>query len=352
LSTILSLYLSSWVLTAESLAIHGGRRSGVRAVAGVDIGATKVAVGLVSLSGDIVLVESTSTPQWGDSSTIALLVVSLIRNLLLRVGATLVAVGVGTIGPLDIRKGDVVGTPNVRLRSFKVREPLQRELGVDVYVVNDCVAAVWGEYRAGAGVGHRNVVYVTLSTGIGCGAVVDDHLLLGKDGNAHEVGHIVLDTSGRFTCGCGGLGHWEGISSGANIPRTAKILAEEWGGPRTESLEKSLTGGISPEELFRYWKLGDPFADYLVNFLAEINAAGLASVINVYDPEVLTLGGSISLRNPDFANLTFSKVGKYLINRPPRMLLTPLGDLVVVVGAAMIAIKTPENLLRIQKAGQ
>jgi len=320
----------------------------LKVVAGVDIGATKIATGLVSLSGDVILVESASTPQRGGSLTVALLVASMIRDLLSRVGATLVAVGVGTIGPLDIRRGDVVDTPNVGLRSFKVRDPLQRELSVDVYVVNDCVAAVWGEYRVGAGVGSSNVVYVTLSTGIGCGVIVDDHLLLGKDGNAHEVGHIVLDTSGRFVCGCGGLGHWEGIASGANIPKTAKILAEEWRGPRTEAFERSLAGSITPEDLFRYWRQGDSFADYLVGFLAEVNAAGLASVINAYDPEVLTLGGSISLKNPDFTNITLSRVRKYLINRPPRMLITPLGDLAVVIGAAMMAINTPANLLKIQ----
>lgn len=324
----------------------------LKVVAGVDIGATKIVTGLVSLNGDVVLVESASTPQRGDSLSIALSVASMIRNLLSRTGASLVAVGVGTIGPLDIRRGDVVNTPNVGLRSFRVREPLQRELDVDVYVVNDCVAAVWGEYKVGAGVGSSNVVYVTLSTGIGCGVIVDDHLLLGKDGNAHEVGHIVLDTSGRFVCGCGGLGHWEGIASGANISKTAKILAEGWGGPRTEVLEKSLTGNITPEDLFRYWRQRDPFADYLVDFLAEVNAAGLASVINAYDPEVLTLGGSISLKNPDFTNIMLSKVKKYLINRPPRILITPLKDLAVVIGAAMIAINTPANLLKIQGGGR
>lgn len=317
-------------------------------VAGVDVGATKIRVGLFSLGGVLLNSASVLTPREGDELTIAEVVVSLIRRLSSGIIGRLVAVGVGTIGPIDIRQGDVVGSPNTGLMSFKLKKPMEEALGVKVYVVNDCVAAVWGEYTVGAGRGFDNVVYVTLSTGIGGGAIVDGHLLLGKDGNAHEVGHIVLDYSGRFTCGCGAPGHWEGIASGANIPRTARILGESWRGPRVEAYEKALEEKLLPEDLFYSWYLGDVFAEYVVSFLVEVNAAGIASVINVYDPEVLTIGGSIATKNPQFVELMVRKVSKYLINRSPRISLTSLGDNAVVIGAAMIAINTPSILIKIQ----
>ncbi|MEM4867113.1 MAG: ROK family protein, partial [Sulfolobales archaeon] len=117
---------------------------------------------------------------------------------------------------------------------------------------------------------------------------------------------------------------------------------------RTEAYRKASRGLLTPELLFSYWASGDAFADYLVDFLAEVNAAGIASAINVYDPEVVTIGGSIALRNPGFFKLIEGKIGKYAINRVPRVLLTPLGDDAVLVGAAMVAINTPPNLVRLQ----
>lgn len=318
-------------------------------VVGVDVGATYTRVGLFSPEGRLVEKVRFETPRTGGELAIASAIASAIEGLLSRWGGSLKSIGVGTIGPLDITSGDVVGAPNAPIGRFKIREPLESLFGVDVYVVNDCVAAAWAEYLVGAGRGFRNVVYITISTGIGGGAVVDGHLLLGKDGNAHEVGHIVLDLSGRFRCGCGGLGHWEAIASGANIPRALEVLAREWRGAATEAYRRALGGSLGPEELFRLWRAGDGFAEFAVEFLAEVNAAGIASVVNVYDPEVLTVGGSIALRNPDFVEISIARVSRYVVNRRPSITLTPLGEDAVLVGAALISIKPPGELLEVSR---
>jgi len=318
-------------------------------VVGVDVGATYTRVGLFSPEGRLVEKVRFETPKTGGELAIASAIASAIEGLLSRWGGSLKSIGVGTIGPLDITSGDVVGAPNAPIGRFKIREPLESLFGVDVYVVNDCVAAAWAEYLVGAGRGFRNVVYITISTGIGGGAVVDGHLLLGKDGNAHEVGHIVLDLSGRFRCGCGGLGHWEAIASGANIPRTLEVLAREWRGAATEAYRRALGGSLGSEELFRLWRAGDGFAEFAVEFLAEVNAAGIASVVNVYDPEVLTVGGSIALRNPDFVEISIARVSRYVVNRRPSITLTPLGEDAALVGAALISIKPPGELLEVSR---
>ncbi|MDW8010173.1 MAG: ROK family protein, partial [Sulfolobales archaeon] len=130
---------------------------------------------------------------------------------------------------------------------------------------------------------------------------------------------------------------------------TAAVLAREWRGPETEAYGRALEGSITPEEVFDYQSRADAFADYLVNFLAEVNAAGVASVVNVYDPELLSLGGSIALRNPKMVESIAKKVRKYVVNRLPELVLTPLGENAVLVGASMIALNTPPNLVKLQK---
>ncbi len=318
-------------------------------VLAVDVGATNLRVGLASTDGKLIDVLRTPTPKGGNANAVALKVINLGRELMKRNNVARVdAIGVGSIGPLNIREGIVIGTPNNPLRNFKLKEPLSRAFNAPAYVVNDCVAAVWGEYWAGAGKDTENVVYVTISSGIGAGAVVDGHLLLGKDGNAHEVGHIVLDLRSDVRCGCGARGHWEGLASGNNIPRFASILTPRWRGPESEAYMLAMQGRLSAATLFELWRKGDVFAAAVIKELEVINAAGIASVINVYDPEVVSVGGSVALRNPDFMNLVFDRVKEFLINREPELTLTPLGDNAVLIGAAWIAIKPPEHLLRIQ----
>ena len=321
----------------------------MEAVLAVDVGATNLRIALFDLSGNILYKEVVRTPIAGDDYTVAKEIRRIGSKLVSKVGKVkLVSVGVGTIGPLDIRKGEVVNTPNNPLRRFKLKEPLTRMFNVSTYVVNDCVAAVWGEYLIGVGRGYSNVVYITLSTGIGAGVIVNDHLLLGKDGNAHEVGHIVIDFKRKIRCGCGGLGHWESIASGSAIPRYALLKAKRWRGRDTIAYKKALAGLLRPEDLFRLWRAGDVFACSIVKDLIKANAAGMASVINVYDPEVVSVGGSIALRNPDFVKLIFKTVKKYVTNRMPKLTLTPLGDDVVLIGAAYMAIRPPEELLKLQ----
>jgi len=325
------------------------RKGCAKAVIAVDVGATNLRIGIFDLSASLLKVRTVKTPKSGGQDAVADAIIEIAEDLLRSLGIKeVVGVGVGTIGPLNIREGVVINTPNNPLRTFRLMEPLKEYFKAPTYVVNDCVAAVWGEYNVGAGRGVSNIVYITLSTGIGAGVIVDEHLLLGKDGNAHEVGHITINYKYGIRCGCGGIGHWEAMASGANIPRFARELAKEWEGSVTPALVKARDSSLTPEELFRYWRSGDEFASYVVSELIEINAAGLGSVINVYDPEVVTLGGSVAVNNTDFIDRVIGSVRKYAINRLPKIMITPLGNNIVLVGAAYLVLNPPAELLRIQ----
>ena len=315
---------------------------------GIDVGATNIRVGVVGRDGSVIRFVRGRTPRSGGREAIASSIIRMIDGLGEDLTSRIEGVGVGSIGPLNIRSGEVINTPNNPIRNFSLLEPLRRELRLPVYVVNDCVAAAWGEYLWGAGRGRENVVYITLSSGIGAGAVVDGHLLLGKDGNAHEVGHIVVDYSSRVRCGCGGLGHWEAFASGRNLSNLISELIPKLASASGEDIKDLISKYSNPKELFTLWRGGDPYSAIIVEELKRIDAAGIASVINVYDPEVLSVGGSIAINNEDFMAQVFETVKYFVTNSMPKLTLTPFKDLAVVVGAAAIAHSPPRELLRKQ----
>jgi len=304
--------------------------------AAVDIGATKIGVAVGDESGiSEKLVEATDRTR-GPLGIVSQ-IVRMLRSLEHR---GLRSIGVGSIGPLKISEGSIVGTPNLPFKEIPIVEPLMEEFKVPVRLINDCSAGALGEHVYGAGRGVDNLVYVTLSTGIGGGVIVDGHLLQGKDGNAHEVGHLTIDPYSELTCGCGCRGHWEAYCGGANIPNYARLLLrgrEGFVGLLSELAGIDL-GGLTTEIVFRAARLGDPTAQWIVEKIGEINAVGFADIVNVYDPELITVGGSIALRNQELILGPIERgITKHLINRRPEIMITPLGEDAVLYGALALA---------------
>ncbi len=303
--------------------------------AAVDLGATNVRVARCSASR---LIEKSSekTDRTKGPKGITTQIVRMIESHGID---GLEAIGVGSIGPIDLTTGCIKGTPNLPFDTIPVVEPLKEALQVPVDLLNDCSAAVLGELEFGAGRGLRNLVYVTLSTGLGGGAIVDGHLLVGKDGNAVEVGHLTIDPESPLVCGCGCRGHWEAYCSGNNIPNFARLLLDERkeGGLLIE-LAGGDASGITVEHLFVAARRGDPAALYVVSEIGKVNAVGFADIVNAFDPELITVGGSIALRNPELIlRPIIENIGRHLINRRPEIVITPLGEDIVLYGALALA---------------
>jgi len=312
-------------------------------LAAVDLGASRLRVGIFD-DGRLVRYREVETPRSGGREVIAEAIISLIRSL---AESRVEGVGIASIGPLDLESGWVINTPNNPLRSFPLRDPIARALDTEVVVANDCVASVWGEYILGSGRGLTDLGYVTISTGIGGGFIVGGRLLVGRRGNPHEVGHIVVEASSESRCGCGGLGHWEAIASGSSIPRTALRLAREWRGPRTRALEESLEGSITAKTLYSHARSGDPFALRVVDYLNRINAAGLASIIASYDPEAIFIGGSVYINNRDLFHPGIEEyLRQYSLFEPPPIREATFGDKEALYGALAIILDTPPELAR------
>jgi glucokinase len=301
----------------------------------VDIGATNIRVAIGEEKG-LKAKRSEATDRLNGPEGVPRQIARMIRNL----GVEPVAIGVGSIGPLDTKKGAIGATPNFAFKHIPIVAPLRAEFNVPVQIMNDCNAAVIGEHLYGAGKGLDNIFYVTMSTGLGGGAIVDGNSLNGKDGNAPEIGHLTLDPDSELICGCGCRGHWEAHCSGVNIPNFARILL------RNRDLEEGLLmkmvggdlGKLTSEMIFDAARKSDKDAVFIVNEIGKTNAIGFANIVNAFDPELITIGGSVALNNPELVVEPIKKgIDKHLINRKPVIRLTPLGADIVLFGGLAIA---------------
>jgi glucokinase len=297
----------------------------------VDIGATNIRVACGDESGLRKKLQE-ETDRLNEAEGIPIQIVRMIRE----IERDPVAIGVGSIGPIDHAEGTIKNTPNYPFKEIRVVEPLRTAFDAPVEIMNDCSAGVLGEHVFGAGRETDNLFYVTLSTGLGGGAIVDGHLLAGKDGNAVEIGHLTIDPHSRLICGCGCPGHWEAFSGGKNIPFYARTLLQ--GTRWRSSLLNDLCGGDSKEitakMIFDAAHQGDEHALMVVEEIGRVNAVGFANIVNAYDPELITVGGSIALNNPELILDPIKRhITRHLINRAPEIMITPLGEDVVLYGA-------------------
>ena len=241
-------------------------------------------------------------------------------------------------GPLDLRRGLITRTANLPYKDVPIIASLRESLGFEVHLVNDANAAALGEITWGAGRGRSNIFYITISTGIGGGAIVDGRLLLGKDGNAAEIGHITIDSLGRLTCGCGSRGHWEAYCSGTGIPAMTRLFWKELGetgrSPFSGSKLVTRMDSANAADVYREADGGDSFALNVLDEVGRLNAIGVANIADAYDPELVTVGGGVALNNPERTLSPIRKLaGDYAINRVPEVRITPLGDDAGLLGA-------------------
>lgn len=307
-------------------------RGGGEWVLAVDIGGTKTLIALFR-GRDMVVLRKMKTPRRGIAEALD----NEVGKLLEEEGVPRVErAGVSAPGPLDVVRGVITGSPNMGEEKVDLRIALKRHVQA-LIVANDAVAALWAEVAEEPGV--QNAVLVALGTGIGGGVLIDGRLTWGHRGDAHEIGHIVVDHSFPHACGCGGRGHWEAIAGGRWIARTARLLAEVRGSPNTKGRSIALEGGMEAPLLFSLYEEGDDFAANVVEYLAGVHAAGIASVVSAYDPEIVFLSGGLYERVKHILKpLIQARLGEYLWRRPgPPLRDTRYGELQGLWGAFHLA---------------
>lgn len=305
---------------------------------GVDVGGTTVRAGLVDADGTVLDTVDAPTPSSADG-----LEQALVRAVTELAGRHAVAaVGLAVAGFLTVDRRTVMFAPHLPWRDAPVAARMTARLGVPVVLEHDANAAGWAEHRFGAARGGRVVALVTIGTGIGAALLVDGVLFRGAHGVAPELGHLRLVPDGR-ACPCGGRGCFERYCSGTALVSTAlEALATE--PARSTILAKQHAadpGSITGRQVVGAARDGDPVAVAAVADLAAWLGRGLAIVGDVFDPDVVVIGGGVGEAAPLFLDEAREHYAREVTgagNRPlARIRTAALGELAGLVGAADLA---------------
>lgn len=264
---------------------------------GVDLGGTNIAVGLVNENLELVKKLSVPTGATRPGEEIVADIAALCKKLCEEMGISLsdvVSIGIATPGIANHDTGVVEYANNLPFRKFPIAELLRKDLGEDVTVKieNDANAAAWGEACAGAAKGTRNSIMITLGTGVGGGIIIDNKVYSGFNYAGGELGHIVIQVDGA-PCSCGRKGCWEAYSSATALIRMTKEKIEECkaSGRATVMADAPKVSGRTACDAMR---AGDEAAKEVYDKYIKYLASGLATIINIFQPEVISLGGGIS----------------------------------------------------------
>jgi glucokinase len=305
--------------------------------AGVDIGGTKLLAVAATGKGEIVAERREPTAAGPDAilSAIAAVVADLTAA-----EPGIAAVGVGLPGLVDL-DGAVSYAPNLPgFVGVPARERLAATCPLPLVVDNDANVAALGEVVHGAGRGHREVLVVTLGTGIGGGLVIDGTVHRGARGFAGEIGHFTVDPDGPL-CACGQRGHWETIASGSALGRRARDWAARGDAPRVLARANGAVEAVTGHEVRLSAVAGEADGLAILAEHAGAVAVGLGGLINILDPEVVVISGGLIdlgdlLLDPLRASLADHIEAAALRPTPP-VLAASLGEHAGAVGAAALA---------------
>jgi glucokinase len=311
-------------------------------VLGVDVGGTKVAVGLVDHNGKIVAQGRKPMVANGTAEAGLQAVADAIDSLASSVPGGIHSIGICAPGPLDPKSGVVLNPPNLPCwRNFPLAEKIRSMYHVPVRVDNDANAAALAETRWGAARGFRYVFYATIGTGIGSGIVFDGRIYHGNTGSAGEGGHVSIDYRGPV-CNCGKRGCIEILAAGPAIGARARTrLSSESSRSLILELAKGDVSAVTSELVGQAHTAGDPLAREVLQETVEILTPWLGNIVDLLDPDVLVVGGGVAAMLLPFFDEIKKRLPGWCVN--PRASEIPLlmahygADAGIAGGAALCA---------------
>jgi len=260
---------------------------------GIDLGGTNIAAALVSVDG--VIVKRSGTPSNAAKGAEAVIagILQTFGDLQSGGSGAPEAIGLGVPGTVDSEKGEIIFTPNLPLSGVNITGEIRKKYNYPIHLGNDANCAALGETVAGGAKNAKNVVFITLGTGIGGGVVIDGRLYTGASGAGCELGHMGIIAGGR-ACKCGRRGCWETYASATGLVLTAVECMEKDAGSALWDLCGGNTAKLSGKIIFDAFRAGDSTALQIVETYARHLAEGIINLINIFEPEMVCVGGGIS----------------------------------------------------------
>ena len=313
---------------------------------GIDLGGTNIAAGIVDSEFRIIAKDSTPTVVSEGAERVAEDIAALCKKITSANGVSMSdieSIGIATPGIANSADGVVEYANNLPFRKFPIASLIKEATGVSsVHIENDANAAAWGEAIAGAAKGTSNSVMITLGTGVGGGIIIDHKVYSGFNFAGAELGHIVIEHDGR-PCSCGRHGCWETYSSATGLIRMTKEKIEyckENGIPTAMSAMVEKSGKVSGRTAFDAMRAGDKAAKEVVDMYIAYLACGLANIVNIFQPEVVSIGGGISNEGQSLIDMLLPLVKAETygggIVKETELRIAKLGNDAGIVGAATL----------------
>ncbi len=260
---------------------------------GLDLGGTNLKCGVVSETGELIGFSTAPVESEKGKDHILNLLIQVINDGLSFAGKkqiTVIAAGIGCPGSIDFERGISLGpTPHIPdWENVDIRGTVEIATGLPVYANNDAKLMTYGEYRTGAGRGYHTVAGLTIGTGIGGGIIINGEILSGCTFNAAEFGHMTVEHNGR-PCSCGNRGCLEQYAGG-------KFLLKDFMDAlrRGQASTVARDSGLTVKDIISVWKNGDVLAAQIIGNAVNYLGAGIANIVHIFNPDIITVGGGIS----------------------------------------------------------
>lgn len=307
---------------------------------GIDVGGTNISAGIVTEEGKLIAKATTPTMNGRNSEDIlddmAALCFRICQDKDIDM-EDIKSIGIGLPGVMDKKKGLLKYANNLNFDNVNVVKEMKSRTGLPVYIENDANCAAIGENTCGASKGEKNVIYVTLGTGVGAGIILNGKIFDGAFGNGGEAGHMVIVAEGE-ECSCGRKGCWEAYASASALRREGRIAAAKYPNCEIYNLVDGNIKLVDAKTVFDAADRGDSIAEGIIDMYIKYVAVGLVNLINIFQPESIVIGGGICAQGDRVIN-PVKKIMKEKVyggDLKTEISVATLGNDAGIVGAAML----------------